>query len=118
MKSKIAMALIALPLLAAPSFASERARGEPVVAPKLTLGEVDARVRENGYRSVHSIELKRDGSYEVKATDAENRRVGLRVDGNTGAFVAGRTGSDDSGRGHGSSGHHERSDRHERHDRR
>lgn len=124
MKTKIAIALLALPLLAAPSFAWDRPRGEPAVSPKLTIGEVDARVRENGYPSVRGIELRRDGNYEVKAVDAENRRVELRVDGNTGVFVAGRTGSDDGIRGYGRrdhrerSGHLEGSDGHGRHDRR
>jgi hypothetical protein len=90
MKTKIAIALIALPLLAAPSFASERGRGEPAVAPKLSVAEVETRVREGGYTSVQSIKLKRDGNYKVKAVDANSRRVGLRVDGNTGAFSARR----------------------------
>lgn len=93
MKTRFALALVALSLLAAPSFASERGRGAPAAAPKLTLGEVDARIRENGYAAVHSIELKRDGNYEVKAVDAENRRASIRVDGNTGAFSP-----DDGGR--------------------
>ncbi|MFN8724979.1 MAG: PepSY domain-containing protein [Rhodospirillales bacterium] len=93
MKTSFAFALVALSLLAAPSFASERERSAPAAAPKLTLGEVDARVRENGYVAVRSIELKRDGSYEVKAIDAENRRTSIRVDGNTGAFSP-----DDDGR--------------------
>jgi len=86
MKAHFAVALSALLLLAGPSIASERGRGETVAVPKLTLGEIDARIRENGYIAVRSIELKRDGSYEVKAIDAENRRRSIRVDGNTGAF--------------------------------
>jgi hypothetical protein len=100
MKTRFAVALAALPLLASPAFASDRERSDTLAAPRLTLGEVDARVRENGYASVRSIELKRDGSYEVKAVDAENRRTSIRVDGNTGAFFP-----DD--RGH-RSGAHER----------
>jgi hypothetical protein len=94
MKNRIALAALALSLLAAPSFAADRPQAG--TAPKLTLSEIDARVRENGYPSVRAIELKRDGNYEVKAVDAENRRVELRVDGNTGAFLMA-----DSGRGRG-----------------
>ncbi len=106
MKTKFAFALIAFSLLAAPSFASDRGRSDSVAMPKLTLGEIDARVRENGYTSVRSIELKRDGSYEVKAIDAANRYSSIRVDGNTGAFFA-----DDAGRRSGSSDQRERSER-------
>jgi hypothetical protein len=106
MKVRFAIALVALSLLAAPSFAAERGRGEPAVAPKLTLGDIDARVRENGYAVVRSIELKRDGSYEVKAVDAENRRASIRVDGNTGAFFP-----DDGGRRSGAQERRESGDR-------
>jgi len=100
MKTQFAFAVVALSLLAGPTFASERERNAPAAAPKLTLGEIDARVRDNGYVAVRSIELKRDGSYAVKAIDAENRRASIRVDGNTGAFSP-----DDEGR---RSGTHER----------
>jgi len=86
MKTRFAFAVVALSLLASPAFASDRGRGETFAAQKLTMGEIDARVRENGYTAVRSIELKRDGSYEVKVVDAENRRTSIRVDGNTGAF--------------------------------
>ncbi len=108
MKNRIALAALALSLLAAPSIAADRSQAG--AAPKLSLSEVDARVRENGYPSVRAIELKRDGNYEVKALDAENRRVELRVDGNTGAFLtadAGRGRSDRDGH-RGRDGHHER----------
>ena len=106
MKTRFAFALVALSLLASPSFASERERNAAAAAPKLTLGEVDARVRESGYVAVRSIELKRDGSYEVKAVDAENRRTSIRVDGNTGAFSP-----DDDGRRSGTHARRENGDR-------
>lgn len=114
MTNRIALAALALSLLAAPSFAADRQQAG--AAPKLSLSEVDARVRENGYPSVRAIELKRDGNYEVKAIDAENRRVELRVDGNTGAFLTADSGRGRSDRdGHrGRDGYHERDGHHER----
>jgi len=111
MKNRIALAALALSLLAAPSFAADRPQAG--TAPKLTLSEIDARVRENGYPSVRAIELKRDGNYEVKAVDAENRRVELRVDGNTGAFLMADSGRGRDGR-HDRDGHGERDGHHGR----
>ena len=99
MKNRIALAALALSLRAATSVAA--ARPPAGAAPKQSQYQVDARRRENGYPSVRAIELKRDGHYEVKAIDAENRRVELRVDGNTGAFLLA-----DAGRGR--DGHNER----------
>jgi len=95
MKNRIALAALTLSLLAVPALAGDRP--QLGTAPKLTLSEVDARVRENGYPTVRAIELKRDGTYEVKAVDAENRRVELRVDGNTGAFLMADSGRDRDG---------------------
>lgn len=85
MKKSIVLGALALALLAGPAFAGDRA--QPQTAPKLTVGEVDARVRENGYATVRSIELRRDGNYKVSALDADGKRSEFTVDGATGAFL-------------------------------
>ncbi|MDP3082169.1 MAG: PepSY domain-containing protein [Rubrivivax sp.] len=48
-------------------------------APRLTLAQVHDKLVAAGYRSIDKIESERD-RYEVKATDAEGRRVELYVD--------------------------------------
>ncbi len=117
MKNPIVLGALALALLAGPALASDR--GQPQTAPKLSVGEIDARVRENGYASVRSIELRRDGSYSVKAVDASGRRAEFAVDGNTGEFLqkGSRHGRDDDYDGdndarHGDAGHRDAGRRH------
>ncbi len=107
MKNKFALGCLALALAAGPAFASDRGRSDGP-APKLSIGEVDARVRENGYSAVRAIELRRDGVYEVKAIDAENRRVKLNVDGNSGAFLQPSGRDRDHDRDHGRDRDHSR----------
>lgn len=52
-------------------------------APRLSVGEIAARVEQQGYRDIEEIE--REGSaYEVCAEDASGREVELTVNGSTG----------------------------------
>lgn len=85
MKNPIVLGALALVLLAGPALASDPAHS--TVAPKLSVNEIDARVRESGYPTVSSIKLKRDGNYAVKAVDAAKHRVELTMDGATGAVL-------------------------------
>ena len=51
-------------------------------ASRLNIAQIHDKLAAAGYTSIDEIERKRD-DYEVKATDAEGRRVELRVDAAT-----------------------------------
>ena len=52
----------------------------------LSIRSVLDRVEAQGYRDIREVERDRD-RYEVKATDAEGRRVELELDARTGEIV-------------------------------
>ncbi len=60
----------------APGFAQTQAAAP---APALDIAQVHARLEAAGYREIDEIERKRD-HYEVKALNADGRRVELQVD--------------------------------------
>lgn len=85
----LALALAAaLPL--APAHASERdaARTEEsrAAAARIDATAAIAAIRAAGYGPVSELDWE-DGRWEVKATDAEGRRVRLHVDATTGAVA-------------------------------
>lgn len=55
-------------------------------APTLTMEQVLAQLRDQGYGEVYEIERERD-RFEVKARDREGRRVELYLDARTGETV-------------------------------
>lgn len=71
------MAAGAQPAPAAPSSRT------PAAEPRLSIGEIAARVEAQGYRDIEEIEREGNG-YEVCATDAQGREVELEVNGMTG----------------------------------
>ena len=88
-------AALALALAAAapftPAMASDRDDRRVEETRALAAAQVDAAaaiaaVRAAGYGPVREVEWER-GRWDVKATDAEGRRVALRVDATTGAVT-------------------------------
>ncbi len=80
-----ALGLVAAGAGIAPGFAqTPAAPAAGRTAPMLDIAQVHARLEAAGYRSIDEIERKRD-RYEVKAFDAEGRRVELDVDPATAA---------------------------------
>ncbi|WP_313300072.1 PepSY domain-containing protein [Diaphorobacter sp.] len=56
----------------------------PQVTPVLDIGQIFNKVQAAGYRDVREIEWD-DGRYEVKASDAQGKRLKLYVNASTGA---------------------------------
>ncbi|HMM86493.1 PepSY domain-containing protein [Azohydromonas sp.] len=82
----LAAALVAAGAFVAPGFAQPSATAPAAAAaaarPVLDIAQVHARLEAAGYRDIVEIERERD-RYEVKALDAEGRRVELDVDAST-----------------------------------
>lgn len=62
-----------------PAFAQSDSAAAAAPANWMSIEQVNAKVQAAGYRDVEKIE-RDDGKYEVKATDAEGRRVELKLD--------------------------------------
>jgi hypothetical protein len=85
--------LIATGAVFAPAIAQSEAAPTAAAAKLLTIGEVHDKLVAQGYRDIEKIDREGRG-FEVKATDAEGRRVKLDVDGVTGEVRDTRTKSD------------------------
>ncbi len=75
--------------LLAPAIAQDGSPSATAAAPAgdgLTIPQVLERLEAAGYRDFKEVERERD-RYEVKATDAEGRRVEVYVDAATGEIV-------------------------------
>ncbi|HYH39769.1 MAG TPA: PepSY domain-containing protein [Azospirillum sp.] len=59
---------------------------QTAVAEPLSIRAILDRVEAQGYRDITEVE-REDGRYEVKAVDAEGRRVELKLDARTGEVV-------------------------------
>lgn len=86
----IAATVILVPGQAMASVSDQRQDPERPVAespapegPRLSIGQIVARVEAQGYRDIEEVEREGDG-YEVCAKDAQGREVELEVDGATG----------------------------------
>ena len=82
---------VALPLAPSVASADDNRDGRRISAEALSRAAIDAAgaataVRAAGYSLIRSVEWERN-EWEVKATDAEGRRVELRVDAATGAVT-------------------------------
>lgn len=62
-----------------PAFAENSPAAAPAGAQWMSVEQVIGKVQAAGYRDVEEVE-RDDGRYEVKATDAEGRRVELKLD--------------------------------------
>lgn len=78
--------LIAAGLLAASAHADNARPAAGAERPWLSIPQVHARLEAAGYRNVEKIE-REHGSYEVKATDRDGRRVKLHLNPQTGDIV-------------------------------
>lgn len=79
----LALAAAALVVSTHPASAAATAQSTEAKTPRLSIGEIAARVEAQGYREIEEIE--REGStYEVCAKDASGREVELTVNGSTG----------------------------------
>lgn len=57
-----------------------------VAADTLSVRAILDKVEAQGYRDISEVE-REDGQYEVKATDAEGRKVKIKLDARTGEVV-------------------------------
>lgn len=78
--------LIAAGLLAASAHADSARPAAGSERPWLSIPQIHARLEAAGYRNVEKIE-REHGSYEVKATDRDGRRVKLHMNPQTGDIV-------------------------------
>ncbi|HLU77699.1 MAG TPA: PepSY domain-containing protein [Burkholderiales bacterium] len=87
--------LVAGGTLLAPAIAQNADAGQATASTskRLTIGEVHDKLIAQGYRDIDEIE-REDRGFEVKAVDAEGRRVKLEVDAVTGEVLGTRTKSD------------------------
>ena len=87
--------LVAGGALLAPAIAqnADAAQAATSTSKRLTIGEVHDKLVAQGYRDIDEIE-REDRGFEVKAVDAEGRRVELDVDAATGEVLDTRTKSD------------------------
>lgn len=85
--------LLATGALFAPAVAQSDTAQPAATAKLLTIGEVHDKLVAQGYRDIEEIDREGRG-FEVKAADAEGRRVKLDVDGVTGEVRDTRTKSD------------------------
>lgn len=85
--------LIATGTIFTSAIAQSDAAPTAATAKLLTIGEVHDKLVAQGYRDIEEIDREGRG-FEVKATDAEGRRVKLDVDGVTGDVRDTRTKSD------------------------
>lgn len=83
------------PVLAAAGIAAAAAHAQqtppaaqqtPAAVEVLPVRTLLDRVEAQGYRDIRQVE-REDDHYEVKATDAEGRRVKLKLDAHTGALI-------------------------------
>ncbi|WP_199229419.1 PepSY domain-containing protein [Azospirillum sp. TSO22-1] len=80
----LAAALLAAGLATAAAHAQQTS--QTAAADILSVRAVLDKVEAQGYRDITEVE-REDGRYEVKATDADGRRVKIHVDGRTGEIV-------------------------------
>lgn len=85
--------LVAGGALLAPAVAQNADAPATTSSKRLTIGEVHDKLVAQGYRDIDEIE-REDRHFEVKAVDAEGRRVKLDVDATTGKVLDARTKSD------------------------
>lgn len=78
--------LIAAGLLTASAHAETARPAAGSERPWLSIPQIHARLEAAGYRNVEKIE-REHGSYEVKATDRDGRRVKLHMNPQTGDIV-------------------------------
>lgn len=71
--------IVGLGATVVPAFAESKAATSQSQAQWLSVEQVLNKVQAAGYRDVEEIE-RDDGKYQVKATDAEGRRVELKLD--------------------------------------
>ena len=84
----LAAALLAAGLGTAAAHAQQTLQQTPqtAVVEPLSVRAILDRVEAQGYRDITEVE-REDGRYEVKAVDAEGRRVELKLDARTGEVI-------------------------------
>lgn len=82
----VAAALLAAGLATAAYAQQAQQPQTTVAADTLSVRAILDKVEAQGYRDISEVE-REDGQYEVKATDAEGRKVKIKLDARTGEVV-------------------------------